>query len=183
MTKAELRRALRELPPLSEESARLKSKTICSQIMNHPAWRTAARVALFHSAAVHEPDLSALWLGRQARSFCFPRVIGESREHEHLEFFHVETGAQLLPSRWGLREPAEDPASLMDPAVIDLILIPGMAFDLSGGRMGRGRGHYDRFLPRLRPDVSKVGICFSEQLVSAVPLEPHDVLLDFVIFA
>lgn len=61
----------------------------------------------------------------------------------------------------------------------DLLLIPGMAFDQEGGRLGRGKGFYDRFLSEFKG--VKVGICFNEQLVDTVPREDHDVKVDFVV--
>ncbi|MCR9204243.1 MAG: 5-formyltetrahydrofolate cyclo-ligase [Halobacteriovoraceae bacterium] len=61
----------------------------------------------------------------------------------------------------------------------DLLLIPGLAFDKSGGRLGRGKGFYDRFLAEFKG--LKVGICFEEQLINTVPREDHDVNVDFVV--
>ncbi len=66
-------------------------------------------------------------------------------------------------------------------ASIDLVIVPGVAFTLAGGRLGHGKAYYDRFLPRTR--AFTVGACFDEQVVDELPLEPHDVLLDLVISA
>ena len=64
---------------------------------------------------------------------------------------------------------------------IDLVVVPGVAFDMEGGRMGRGKGFYDRLLGDVRGDGAgpyKVGVCFDFQVVDAVPREPHDMLMD-----
>jgi 5-formyltetrahydrofolate cyclo-ligase len=69
----------------------------------------------------------------------------------------------------------------VDPATLDVVVVPGLAFTVDGHRLGQGGGHFDRFLTRLSPACSRIGVAFREQLVDAVPLEPHDVVLDVVI--
>ena len=63
----------------------------------------------------------------------------------------------------------------VDPAALDVLLVPGRAFDRRGIRLGRGGGHYDRILPRLRPGVPAVGVTVEERIVPRLPAEPHDV--------
>lgn len=65
---------------------------------------------------------------------------------------------------------------------IDLVIVPGLGFDQNGGRLGRGKAYYDRLLPRL-PNATTIGVCFTEQLVEAVPMDVHDKPLEKVIFA
>ncbi len=67
-----------------------------------------------------------------------------------------------------------------DPRLVGLALVPGLAFDQGGGRLGRGGGHYDRLLARLRADCLRVGVCFSGQLVARVPRDPWDQSVDVV---
>ena len=62
-------------------------------------------------------------------------------------------------------------------AEIDVVLVPGLAFDGAGGRLGRGKGFYDHFLPTLRADAFTCAVCFGVQVIEAVPMEPHDVRL------
>lgn len=80
--------------------------------------------------------------------------------------------------RFGIWEPV-GPAT--DPGVIDLALVPGLAFTRAGHRLGRGKGYYDRFLAQLRPGCFKCGIGYDFQLVDELPTEPHDVPLDAVV--
>lgn len=68
----------------------------------------------------------------------------------------------------------------VDPADLDVVVVPGLAFTADGRRLGQGGGHYDRLLPRLRPDCLTVGACFAEQLVADLPTEPHDHRVDHV---
>ena len=73
--------------------------------------------------------------------------------------------------------PEEEP----DAATIDLVVVPGVAFTAGGHRLGQGGGWYDRFLPGLRPGVTRIGVCFAECLVDDLPTETHDVTMDLVI--
>ena len=68
-----------------------------------------------------------------------------------------------------------------DPATIDLVVVPGVAFTAAGHRLGQGGGWYDRFLTGLRPGVTRIGVCFAECLVDDLPTEAHDVTMDRVI--
>ena len=68
-----------------------------------------------------------------------------------------------------------------DPATIDLVVVPGVAFTAAGHRLGQGGGWYDRFLTGLRPGVARIGVCFAECLVDELPTEAHDVTMDLVI--
>ena len=63
----------------------------------------------------------------------------------------------------------------VDPASLDVVVVPGLAFTDDGHRLGQGGGHFDRFLSRLRADCLTVGVCFREQLVAELPTEAHDV--------
>jgi 5-formyltetrahydrofolate cyclo-ligase len=77
----------------------------------------------------------------------------------------------------------EDKLEFLPQAVVTIIFVPGLAFDLEGHRLGRGKGHYDRFLSGLDPAVKRpilIGLCFDEQLIKTVPTEAHDVLMDYL---
>lgn len=75
---------------------------------------------------------------------------------------------------WGYRQPVEGSAEV-DPRDIDVVLVPGALFDRAGGRLGHGRGYYDRLLASCRPDVLRVGITTVNALVERLPIEPHDI--------
>ena len=85
-------------------------------------------------------------------------------------------GDALMRSAYGALEP--DIRHATDPFEIELAFVPGVAFDQCGHRLGRGMGHYDRFLSQLC--CVKVGVCFEAQIESFVPNEPHDVIMDAV---
>ena len=84
----------------------------------------------------------------------------------------------IVPGKFGVREPAARCAEIpLDK--FDLVLVPGMAFDLHGNRLGRGRGFYDRLLQTA--SGIKCGICYDRQLLENIPTKPHDAKVDFVL--
>jgi len=82
----------------------------------------------------------------------------------------------------GIKEPSDSclPIKSLDHKMIEVVFVPGRAFDMQGNRIGRGRGHYDKFLLNV-PRATKVGVCFHNQLFQTIPTEEHDVKLDYVI--
>jgi len=81
--------------------------------------------------------------------------------------------------RHGIRSPRE--VTLVNPDLLTSVLVPGLAFNEPGARLGRGGGFYDRFLSQVRPECLKIGVCFDTQRVETIPCEPHDVVMDIVI--
>jgi 5-formyltetrahydrofolate cyclo-ligase len=73
------------------------------------------------------------------------------------------------------------PEDNVDPGWPDVVVVPGLAFTADGERLGQGGGWYDRFLPGVRDDCTTIGVCFEPQLVDVLPVEPHDVRLDYVV--
>ena len=98
----------------------------------------------------------------------------KGRELKHLRLI---SPAALESGRFGTQHPAGDEVFNGKP---DLILVPGLAFDQRGSRLGYGAGYYDIFLAQ-NPQAFKLGVCYPFQLVDEVPIEPHDVQLDQII--
>jgi 5-formyltetrahydrofolate cyclo-ligase len=106
----------------------------------------------------------------------YPRVSGHARSLT----FHAVTLDELAPSRFGLREPSADaPAVGLDQ--IAAFLVPGLAFDRGGSRIGWGRGHYDATFAAASAGALRVGLAFECQLIEHVTREPHDVALHIII--
>lgn len=173
--KDELRRAMRDRLPLPPDQRGIKSARICAAIAALPQWHSARTVALF-AAQQQEPDIELLWQQSVGKAVCYPRVRDDG-----LSLYSVESLYELQPGQWNLREPFADPSRLVPSADVDLILVPGVAFTRSGARCGRGGGYYDRLLSSLPAHVCKVGVCFDFQIVPELPIEPHDIGVDFVI--
>ncbi len=86
----------------------------------------------------------------------------------------------LTRSTFGILEPNPNTCAIIDPSLIDFIIIPGLAFDRSGNRLGYGKGCYDRFLPLLRPDAFKLGLAYELQVVPNIPVDSTDYKLDAI---
>ena len=123
--------------------------------------------------------------GSGKRVFC-PRVMGDG----WMEFFEVkslEEAAALPLSKWKIPEPPEH-FPKVEPRELDLLLVPAVALDLSRRRCGQGMGFYDRYVQRAkqRPAGSRplrtIGLGLLQQRQKEVPCEPHDELLDAVVF-
>lgn len=106
----------------------------------------------------------------------YPRVNGQER----LLRFHAVTPAELAPARFGLREPRAD-APVVEVGEIAAFVVPGLAFDAAGRRIGWGRGHYDATFATASPAAVRIGLAFERQLVDEVAHEPHDVALHIII--
>ncbi|MCE2950442.1 MAG: 5-formyltetrahydrofolate cyclo-ligase [bacterium] len=150
---------------------------IVAHLLRQPTLSTARTVAAyvgFDTEIDTTPFLAAVLA--QGRRLLLPRVVDvESKTRRHLVLHEVgDVDRETRPGRWGIREPDPALCAAIDPLEADLILVPGVAFDRRGGRLGYGAGFYDRLLSGLRPDCLRVAACFPVQLVPAVPLEAHD---------
>ena len=96
-----------------------------------------------------------------------------------MEFYPYEPD-NLECGAFGIIEPQG--AEAIEPAQIDLIIVPGVAFTRSGKRCGRGKGYYDKYLSREGFRATKIGVCYAEQLAEDIPNEPHDIVMDRVLF-
>ncbi len=89
--------------------------------------------------------------------------------------------AELAPGYYGLLEPKEEFLRPHDPDCLDLIILPGLAFDLRGNRLGRGGGYYDRLLAQVHPWTLLIALAFDFQVQEQIPAEDHDLPLDIII--
>lgn len=149
-----------------------QSAEILAALEAHPAFRAAHIVLLYYSLKdeVDTHEFVRKW-SREKR-ILLPVVVGDDLE------LRVYTGPEdLTTGSYGIEEPTGE--LFTDYAAIDFVAVPGVAFDNAGNRLGRGKGYYDRLLPRLT--AFKAGICFPFQLVKEVPAEPFDIRMDTII--
>ncbi|TCP52395.1 5-formyltetrahydrofolate cyclo-ligase [Tumebacillus sp. BK434] len=103
------------------------------------------------------------------------------KEERQMIPVRITSLADLRMGAYGIREPLHLPELEVPVTAIDLVILPGVGFDRKGGRLGYGGGYYDRFLPKLRPEVPKIAVAYELQVVENVPMEPHDTLLDALV--
>ncbi len=146
------------------------SAAVLERIQNHVAWQTADTVLLY---APLPDELDLMKLAAAGKRVCFPRYQA-TRDYTAA---YVETPDCLVPGKFGILEPAPD-APEVSPKEIDAVIVPGVAFDAKGHRLGRGRGFYDRWLQQLGGIL--VGVGFDHQLIDRVPHVAHDIPMHFV---
>jgi len=173
------KRALRQyaravLGSLPESRRAWASEQACRQLRQQAIWRKA-RSILFFSPIAGEVDVwplipLALAAGKRVS---LPRFVAETGSYIARRLQDPER--ELTQGQFGIREPLDHcPETAL--AECDLILVPGLAFDLQRRRLGRGKGYYDRWLAQRRGTAC--GVAFDEQVLPDIPVEPHDARLD-----
>ena len=175
--KAALRRVLRDRrAAISTELRASWSAAVAARVQGLDVWRRAETVHLFIGALPGEVEtrgLAAACLAAGKTLVC-PRVAGRQLELRRVE----DLNALARSDRWGLWEPTERCAPV-EPRAVELALVPGLGFDRRGGRLGMGRGFYDRFLAET--DAVRVGLCFELQLLSSTPVDERDAAMHRVV--
>lgn len=145
------------------------------QLRNWKVLRSAKH-ALAYLPLAGEPDLSEL-LRDEYRSWYATRTWPTD---DRPLTVHAYRRDGLERHRYGFLQPSPD-AAIVDPAILDLVLVPGLAFDAAGTRLGHGRGYFDRLLGTLRPRTLLVGVAQEAVLVPRLPREAHDVAMHFLV--
>ncbi len=159
---------------LDDETCLQQSVMVQQQLLSTDQYCQSEVVALY--APIHNEVLtndlfsSAI---RNQKKVCFPRV-----KHDSLQFLPVDKRSQLLPGAFGVDEPTG--SNVVPFEEIDLIVVPGVAFDRSGYRLGYGQGYYDRAVGSADRAVL-AGLAFDFQIVDELPKEEHDVRLDLLV--
>lgn len=148
-----------------------QSEQIMLQLAENPRFLAAQKVMLYASLPDEVQTLSFLETWRHRKTVILPTVVGD-------DIIPVELAenVEFAEGDFHIPEPQNHPYF----GDFDLIVVPGMAFDKAGHRLGRGKGYYDRFLAK-HPQVYTIGLCFDFQLLPEVPSEPHDCLINEVI--
>lgn len=158
------------------------SQRICAAFAALPEY-AAARTVLFYVDVRSEVRTrhylaTALTHGKKI-------VVPWCNDRGELELFHLENMDELATGMYRILEPKPElrslPAKQVDPRQLDLVMVPGVAFDRTGARMGHGKGYYDKLLQHARPDAPLVALAFECQLFDEIPTAPHDIFMDKII--
>lgn len=162
---------------LDPETCQRAARDLADRLCALPELATA-HVVLSYGATAEEidPSIAVERLRAVGTQIAYPRIEAPGVLGLHL----VADESELVHGPYGLTQPTED-ATRAPFGSIDAVLVPGVAFDAQGWRLGYGGGYYDRLLPLLRADCVLIGIAYDEQLVDLIPAEEHDVRLDFVV--
>ncbi|MGO4182314.1 5-formyltetrahydrofolate cyclo-ligase [Paenibacillus sp. TAF43_2] len=168
---------------LPVEQRRLWSEAACTKAMAFIESHSVGAFMVYVSFR-SELDLSGLieWGWRTGREVIAPRCIAADRS---MELYTLRSWDDLIPGAYGILEPNPNTAQpFKDNCELGVVFVPGLAFDLQGGRLGYGGGYYDRFAESFQNNASKpywLGIAFEAQLIDEVPLEGHDLKMDGLI--
>ncbi|MCG0278765.1 MAG: 5-formyltetrahydrofolate cyclo-ligase [Thermanaeromonas sp.] len=165
---------------LSEGERNKKNKAIHRRLLSLSAWEEANFLMIYVSFG---SEVSTDYLIKKAlaqgKKVAVPYCLREERKLMASVIYDYP--GDLIPRTWGILEPRPEALRPVEPGLIDLCLVPGVAFDIYGNRLGYGAGYYDRFLPRLRPDAYKIALAFEVQIVDTVFPTPQDVPVDLII--
>jgi len=154
---------------------------IVQALRRHPEYEAARTVAAY-LAFGDEVDFAGLFQAAGKR-FAFPKT--HRRPAPHLTLHEVSAAQFLDPEAWevhrfGQLEPSST-APILEPGEVDLMLVPGLSFDLQGYRLGYGMGYYDRLIPLLRPEALVVGVTLDALVVPTLPREDHDARVNYLL--
>jgi len=203
LEKSKLRnRILAELKSQKEEDRIKKSRQIEKQLFNLPEFKQA-RIIMFYVSTkfevnTHDMIKKAIKLGKKV---AVPVVSTDTSKAPPLKVTGGSAcarkgspvdkmDASLISGQWQLqsgpyniRQPKEEHRNIVSPKELDLIIVPGVAFDDEGNRLGRGKGYYDRFLQEKSDKTRTLGLAFSFQIVNNLPFSRHDHPVEIVISA
>lgn len=164
---------------LNAEQVIQASDMISLQLKAFKPFQTATNIACYIDFRNEVSTKSLIqWMWKNNKNVFIPLVNFKTKEMTFHQFMDYES---LSISKFGILEPNPQVHPVVDATLIDFMICPGVAFTTSGYRMGYGAGFYDRFLSTLIPKPITVGVAFDLQVVHTLPVEPHDMQLDYII--
>ncbi len=156
----------------SKTELKQMSDNVFAQLEELPVFTTASNIFIYNSLSdeVQTMDFIQKWNG--TKNFFLPVMKGNSLVFRE---FHLHT--TFSKASLNVLEPNGD--DFTDYSDVDIVIVPGVAFDTNMNRMGRGKGYYDRFLSQI--DVVKIGVCFNFQLFDNIPSDIYDIKMDYII--
>jgi 5-formyltetrahydrofolate cyclo-ligase len=156
---------------------RAAAEALASELAALPELASVSSVLAYAALPTElDPAPAILRLRRRGVRIAYPRIESPGVLGMH----YVDHEVELVPGPFGLAQPSQH-APRAPHRSIDAIILPGVAFDAQGTRLGYGGGYYDRLLPLCRPDCIRIGIAFDEQVLDHIPAEEHDACVDIVV--
>lgn len=170
--KSELRATIKRLKALIDDERKINDAQAVDNIIENSLWFIlASKILTYHSLPDEIGTHRHIEKWHEAKQLFLPRVNGNDLDIVEYSPSFTRQGS------FNITEPCGD--NNINPHELDLIIVPGVAFDLNGNRLGRGKGYYDRLLNNT--NALKIGIGYDCQLLEQIPAEPHDAKMDAVI--
>lgn len=172
-TKKEIRKEISEIKKkMSLERKKIASSQIFNRLEKLSEFNQSCVILAYHSLMDEVFTHATIKRWSKNKTVLLPKVVGDD-----LELRKYSSDDDLKIGSYGIMEPCGE--LWTDYSAIDLAVIPGVAFDKEGNRLGRGKGYYDRLLPKL--SCTKIGVCYPEQLLDFIPVDEHDISMDIVV--
>jgi len=174
MKKEELRKALlKKLLNLTKKEVKEKSRKIQKNLEKLPLYKKAKRVMVYYPL---KGEVDLLDMVRKAKKdFCFPKIEGENL----VPYLVKDLEKDFKKGKFGVKEPIGGRCEKIKEENLDLVIVPGLAFDYQKNRLGRGAGFYDRFLKKV--EKTKIGVAFDFQVLESLPYLSHDEKVDILV--
>ncbi|XP_074602685.1 methenyltetrahydrofolate synthetase [Brevipalpus obovatus] len=185
--KKELRSEIEALmSAMSPEDRITQSSDVYNQLINHELFQKAKRVSIFLSMPEELNTIPIVKKIFEQEKKCFiPRIIFGSQRMDMVLMSTAEEIDALPVGKYGLRQPATVETEAIESGGLDLMIMPGVAFDKEGHRLGHGMGYYDVYLKRYKEHFghypNTIAVAFKQQIVQSVPVGPNDVTINQVL--
>jgi 5-formyltetrahydrofolate cyclo-ligase len=184
ITKATLRRTA-YAARVAQDHKQSMSQLICDRLIALSVYRQAQTIMWYlHCRSEVQTLASVARESSSEKQLIIPYCTEDQLGTKQLGLWPLTDLDELVPGTWGILEPPQhcwqQPEKIIDPKQLDLVLVPGVAFDDNGARLGNGLGYYDNLLSKVREDCVLIGVCFQCQLFDNVPMDEHDIYLDWV---
>lgn len=156
-----------------------KDKLIMERILSLPSFEKAKKVfyfASFRSEVSTLPQIEEAF--KMGKRIILPKV---DNINNRLRLFEIHNTGEIKPGFMGIPEPDVSLERERDINDVDLVIMPGVAFDTDGNRLGYGAGYYDKLLSGLKKDIPLIAIAYEEQIVDSLPVESHDVRVHIIV--
>lgn len=164
---------------LSAEEVCLLSEKVLNNLRKQSFFNNSAHIMVYLDFKNEvKTDLIINYCLENNKNVYVPICIPETHE---LCISGITSLEELQSGHFGIREPKPEYIRLFDSRLVDLLLVPGVAFDSSGNRIGYGAGYYDRFMRRLEPGVTKAALAYSFQIIDTIPSGEYDIPMDYIV--
>ncbi len=162
------------------------SADICRRVLEQPWYQSARTVMWYLHCRSEVRTLPAVLAELDSdKRIVVPYCTVDADGQKQLGLWHLHSIDELQPGMWNILEPPRERWMEQGKQVradeLDVVVVPGVAFDKQGGRLGNGAGYYDRLLQKVRPDTVLAAIGYEAQLLPQVVMDEYDVFMDFVV--
>lgn len=158
---------LERLLSLTKNEIKRRSKDVENKLSELPIYKQAKVIMVYYPLRGEVDILRKIKKDLGNKRFCFPVMDLEAKNLRIFEIANLDEG--FCVGAWGVMQPDTEKAKEVDIKEIDVVIVPGLAFDKQRNRLGRGAGFYDRFLQDITPPTKKVGIAFEFQILENLP--------------